>query len=70
MLLLSASRRNGWYALGREHSSAFGMTLKMGVKTLWCYAGQHLVAPEGVRGVGGKRALGVEFAAKLKVFLG
>jgi hypothetical protein len=28
-----------WYSLGREHISAFGMTLKMGVETLWCYAG-------------------------------
>ena len=33
---------------GREHISAAAMTLEMGVETLWCYLGEHLVILEGV----------------------
>ena len=46
------------------------MTLKMGMEALWCSADQHLVASEGVCGMGGRRALGVGFAAQLWVLIG
>ena len=36
----------------------------MEMKTLWCYAGSHLGTKEGLCGVGGRRALGVGFAAR------
>ena len=39
VLLASDSRCSCGYSLGREHISAFGMTLNMGVETLWCHAG-------------------------------
>ena len=63
VLLGSDSRFNCGYSLGREHTSAAAMTLTIGLETLWCYAGLHLAAPEGVCGVGGRRAPGVGFAA-------
>ena len=47
VFLASDSRRSCGYSLGREHISAFGMTLKIGVETLWCYAGHYLAASEG-----------------------
>ena len=63
VLVASDSLRKMWTSLGSEHISALGKILKMGVETLWCYAGQQLAAPGGVCGGGGKRALGVGFAA-------
>jgi hypothetical protein len=63
VLWASESRRSCGLCLGRGHVSALGMTLKMGVETLWCHAGQHLAVPEGVCGVSGRRGLGVGFAA-------
>ena len=68
MLLASDSRRSCGYSLGSEHISALGMILKMGVETLWCYAGQYMATPEWVCGVGGRRALGVGFDAQLWAF--
>ena len=47
VLVVSVSRRSSLYFFGREHISAFGMTLNMGADTLWCYAGQHLAARVG-----------------------
>ena len=60
--LLCSWRRICGYSLGSEHISALGKTLNVGVETLWCYAGQHLAAAEGVCGVGRRRVLGVGVA--------
>ena len=39
------------------------MTLKIGLEMFWCYAVQHLAAPERVCRVGGRSALGVQVAS-------
>ena len=68
VLVASDSLRKMWNSLGSEHISALGKILKMGVETLWCYAGQYMATPEWVCGVGGRRALGVGFEAQLWAF--
>ena len=64
VLLASDLRRRVGNSSGTAHISVLGMTLELGVETLWCYVGLHLAAQEGVYGVGGRRALAVGFAAK------
>jgi hypothetical protein len=71
VLLASDLRRSCGYSLGREHMSALGMALKMRVETIWCYAGQHLAAPDGGAACSCRRIRGVvvcsAFGMTLKV---